>query len=105
MLLTNHALPRHDIQTESVRFHLGDVPGRCSAYIKRIDDTHANAKRLWVKAGEPEYPGASEVARLQEASRLLQESQPCEVVDGILLLDIVLPPQAVAAITIEWLQA
>jgi len=33
---------------------------------------------------------------------MLKESQPCEVLNGILYLDIALPPQAVAAITVDF---
>jgi xylan 1,4-beta-xylosidase len=102
VLLTNHALPRHAITTEQVRITLTDVPRNCSASVQRIDDTHANAKRHWLEAGAPEYPGASEVARFREASRMVKEPCRCEEVNGTLDLDIALPPLSVAAITIEF---
>src|SRR2546430_7033871 len=37
LLLTNHALPRHPITTEHVRFTLTNAPPSCSAYVERID--------------------------------------------------------------------
>ena len=102
VLLTNHAAPRHSIKTEQVQVVLRNAPGKCYAYVERIDETHANAKRIWREMGEPEYLSAAEVERLQEASRMWKESQPCERVNDNLYLDIVLPPHAVAAITVEF---
>jgi xylan 1,4-beta-xylosidase len=102
VLLTNHALPRHAIETEQVRIKLTDTPKRCSAYVERIDHSHANATRVWREAGAPEYLGVPEVERLQEASRMVKEPQRCEYVDGILYLELALPPYAVAAITVEF---
>lgn len=102
VLLTNHALPRHAIKEEQVRIRLTDAPKSCSAYVERIDHTHANAKRIWRDAGAPEYPSVPEVERLQEASRMVKEPHRCEEENGILYLDIALPPQAVAAITVEF---
>jgi len=52
--------------------------------------------------GEPEYLSAAEVERLQEASRMWKEPQSCERVNDNLYLDIDLPPNAVAAITVEF---
>ena len=101
VLLTNHALPRHPIETEQVQIRLSEAPHRCRAYVERIDHTHANAIRLWREAGAPEYLRGPEVERLQEGSRMRKEPLRCEVVNGILYLDIVLPPHAVAAITVE----
>ena len=102
VLHTNHALPRHAIKAEQVRIKLTDAPKRCSAYVERIDRTHANAKRLWHEAGAPEYLSVAEVERLKDASRMVKEPQPCEVVIGILYLDIALPPQSVVAITVDF---
>lgn len=101
VLLTNHALPRHAIQTEQVRIALMDAPKGCVATVQRIDDTHANAKRAWHGMGAPEYPSGAEAERLQAASRMVKEPHWGAEVNGSLTLDIALPPHAVAAITIE----
>jgi xylan 1,4-beta-xylosidase len=103
VLLTNHALPRHSIKTEQVQIRLANAPKRCTAYLERIDDSHANAKRLWREAGAPEYPSVREVERLQEASRMGKEPHRCEYANGTLHLDIALPAHAVAAITVEFI--
>jgi xylan 1,4-beta-xylosidase len=102
VLLANHALPRHHVKTEQVEIRLSNAPKRCYAYVERIDEAHANAKRLWQEMGEPEYLSAPEVEHLQEASLLWKEPHPCEHVNDNLYLDISLPPHAVAAITVEF---
>ncbi|HEX8845289.1 MAG TPA: glycosyl hydrolase [Pyrinomonadaceae bacterium] len=103
VLLTNHALPQHPIETEQVEIRLSNAPQRCYAYVERIDETHANAKRLWHEMGETEYLSAPEVEHLQEASLIWKEPHPCEHVKNSIYLDIVLPPHAVAAITVEYM--
>ena len=102
VLLTNHALPRHPIITERVQVNLTGAPKGCAAHIERVDYTHANAKRVWLDAGAPEYPRVKEVERWQDASRMRKEPQRCESLNDILHLDIAMPPHSVAAITIEF---
>jgi len=101
-LLTNHAFPRHQIKTECVSIHLRDAPEPRSAYLERIDETHANPQKVWHEMGEPEYLGALDVERLEAASRLSPEPHVWKYKDRTLHLDITLPPQSVAAITVEF---
>ena len=101
VLLTNHALPRHAIKTEQVRIEFSNAPEPCSAYSERIDETHANPKRLWREMGEPEYLSAEQVGRLEDASGLRREPYPWEYQDGVLSFRITLPPHAVAAVTVD----
>ena len=96
------ALPRHPIETVQARIGLTEAPNKCRAYVERIDHANSNAPRLWREAGASEYPSRAEVERLQDASRIRKEPHLCEVVNGILHLDIALPPHAVAAITVEF---
>lgn len=102
VLLTNHALPRHPIATEQVRIHLAGAPRPDNVYVERIDDDHANAKRLWVEGGKTQFPPPAEVERLREASRLVREPQPCKYEGGSVVLELSLPPHAVAAVTLEF---
>jgi xylan 1,4-beta-xylosidase len=102
VLITNHALPRHPIKTEQVQIKLSNAPKKCSAYVERIDEAHANARAMWREMGEPEYLSVPEVERLQEASRVWKEPHPWEYVNESLYLDITLPPHALAAITVEF---
>jgi xylan 1,4-beta-xylosidase len=103
VLLTNHQLPRHPIQTERVRFKLTNAPNPRSVSVERIDNAHANAKATWQEMGAPKYLSTAGVEHLQEASRMRQEPHQWEYEEQELLLDITLPPHAVAAITIKFM--
>ncbi len=101
VLLTNHAQPRHDIVTQLVKVRLTDVPAPLAAYVERIDEDHANARRRWREIGEPEYPSRSEVEQLEAASRLVKEPLGFSYEDRTLCFDVDLPPHSVAAVTLE----
>jgi xylan 1,4-beta-xylosidase len=102
ILITNLAMPRHPIQTEMVNLRLSDASAPRAAWIERIDDGHANPRRLWESMGEPEYLSASQVEQLETASLLRKESQPWAHERGNIDLAVSLPPQSVAAVTIEF---
>ncbi len=101
-LLTNHALPRHPIKAEQVRLHLSGAKEPRSAYLKRIDETHANPQRMWREIGEPEYLSALDVEHLESASSLTPEPHAWKYKDGTVYLEITLPEQSVAAFTLEF---
>jgi xylan 1,4-beta-xylosidase len=101
ILLANHALPRHPIDMECVRLVVEDATAPRLAHVERIDDDHANAKRLWEQMGAPEYLSGAAAADLDQASKLRREPQPYDYENGVITLDVTLPPHAVAAITIE----
>ncbi|MEO8937521.1 MAG: glycosyl hydrolase [Burkholderiaceae bacterium] len=100
-LVTNHVLPRHSIKTECVRLQLKDLPAPRNVYIERIDDDHANAKRLWIEMGKPALPTEREVEQLHVASQIVRESIAWKFEDGTLSLEFTMPPQSIAAITVE----
>jgi xylan 1,4-beta-xylosidase len=104
-LLTNHTTPGHSIETEQLEIQLTNAREPLAASITRIDEDHANPKRLWVEMGRPEYLTGSEVVELQEASELVVEKQSFTYDDGIVRLKTTLPAHAVAAITIEFKSA
>jgi xylan 1,4-beta-xylosidase len=101
VLLSNSALPRHPIVEETVSIALANAPEPSRASIRRIDDEHANAKRRWLEMGSPDYLSPEMVTQLDAVS--LCESAPCPFAfrGGDLVLDITLPPQSVAAVTVE----
>ncbi|MEO6876399.1 MAG: beta-xylosidase, partial [Opitutaceae bacterium] len=101
VLLTNHSLPRHPIKTESVQVELRGHLSPRDVYIERIDEKHANAKRLWVEMGQPALPTERQVEQLHVASQIVREPLPWESAAGRLHLKIVMPPHAIAAITLE----
>ncbi len=102
VLLINHALPKHSIETEEVNITLTNTPEKCSAHIERIDETHVNPKKIWQKMGEPEYLSAKQVAHLQESSRLIREPIDCKYKDNTVNFKIKMPPHSVAAVTVEF---
>jgi xylan 1,4-beta-xylosidase len=102
LMLTNFALPRHPIATETVSFVLGGAPSVPGATIQRIDLEHANAKRRWEQLGKPEYLSAATVAELDVLSRLRTEVQPVMRDGGTFRLEVTMPPQAVAAIKLTY---
>lgn len=102
ILITNLAMPRHPIQTERVNLKLTSAPVPRAAWIERIDEDHANPRLLWQAMGKPEYLDALEVEQLEAASALRKEPQPFRHDEGDVNLTVVLPPQSVAAITIEF---
>jgi len=102
ILLTNHALPRHPIESQQVRVRLASAPKPRTVSIERIDDDHANAKRMWSEMGQPEYLKPHEVERLQAASQLISRPLAWSYHDRTLDLSIALPAHSVAAITLEF---
>lgn len=101
LLATNFALPRHPIKEQTVSITLRDVKQPLRLVLRRIDDMHANAKKLWQQSGSPEYLKAADVEALQQASALTDEILGCSFKEGTLTFSFSLPPQGVASITIE----
>ena len=101
-LLVNHALPRHSIASARVRVHLAHAREPTGAWVERIDEHHANAKRRWQALGAPEYLDGPSVEQLHEASGMVREGCPWTWREGRLALEIALPPHAVAALTVEF---
>lgn len=100
VLLTNHALPDHAIAGETVRMILADAPEPAALTVERIDDDHANARRLWETMGEPASLRPEQVEALHAASALTPEPLAwTRNADGALVAELDLPPHAVAALT------
>ena len=102
VLLTNHTTPGHTIGTEEIQIRLDNAREPNAARIQRVDEEHANAKRVWEEMGQPEYLNRKEVERLEEASQLVSEKQSMDFHDGSLFLKTTLPAHGVAAITVDF---
>ena len=102
VLLTNHALPRHPIGTESVKITLRNAAAPAKAGVTRIDQHHANAKQRWQDLGEPEYLDAAQLTELNDASRLRRADQPLPPNDGKVELEVTMPPLSVASVTLHF---
>ena len=102
LLLTNHTTPGHSIETEDLHIRLDNAREPIAARIQRIDEDHANAKRLWREMGQPESLSDKDVERLEKASQLAEEKQSLRYDDGSVFLKVSLPEHAVAAVTIDF---
>jgi len=100
IVLTNHALPRHAIDTERVQVTLVGAAEPRQAFAERIDRDHANPKREWCAAGSPEYLDSAQLEHLQTASRTLREPVRCDYADGTVRFEMTLSPHAVGAVTL-----
>lgn len=100
--LTNHTTPGHTIKTEDIEIRLDNAREPIAARIRRIDEEHANAKRVWDEMGQPEYLSRKDIERLEEASQLVSKKQPIEFRDGSVFLRTTLPAHGVAAVTIDF---
>ncbi|MGH8403119.1 MAG: GH39 family glycosyl hydrolase, partial [Gammaproteobacteria bacterium] len=102
VLLTNHAFPKHPIQTESVSLALSTVHPPKAAWIERIDDEHCNPRRLWESMGSPGSLTREHVRQLKDASALQLTPLDVQSRPKVTTLQIELPAHAVAAITLEF---
>jgi len=101
IVLTNFALPRHVIATETVSFTLKSAPPVRSASVQRIDLEHANAKRRWEQMGKPEYLSAAMVAELVEVSKLRSEVVETRTTADGCIIEVEMHPQGVAFVRLE----
>ena len=101
VVLTNWTLPRHPIRREDVRFRLTGGRTPQNAWIERIDAENGNARRLWRDWGEPTYPTRRQVEELHRASEIPRERLAVRMEEEEIAFEVVLPPQSVAAVTLE----
>jgi xylan 1,4-beta-xylosidase len=72
-----------------------------SAHLTQIDENNVNPRRLWQEMGEPEYLNLRDVEALQAASALNPRVHPLQILENQIEIDILMPPQSVAALKIE----
>ncbi len=102
VLLTNYALPRHPIESETVSVKIVNSSAPVQTTIRRIDADHANSKQRWLEMGSPKYLKASDIAELDAASICLNESHEAKYADGVTDFRVTLPPLGVAAVTLQF---
>jgi xylan 1,4-beta-xylosidase len=102
VMLTNFALPRHDIFDQTVRITLRCERAPATISVRRIDDEHANVKRHWLDMGSPEYLSTSALADLHAASALSIDTLPFVMHASECQMDLNMPAQSVAAIRVTW---
>lgn len=101
VLLTNHALPRQEIDSVHVRVRLDSAQAPRLATVTRIDDEHANPKRAWLEMGSPEYLSPTQLTVLHDASGLTAERFEPALEDGALICELTVPPHGVAMVTLQ----
>jgi xylan 1,4-beta-xylosidase len=101
LVAVNHAPPGHPIEAEDVRIKLVGASTPKNSLIERIDQEHANAPQAWREMGSPEYLSPAQVERLEIASELVTEQQAWSLDKDALEIRFDLPPQSMAAITLE----
>ncbi len=102
MLLTNHAMPGHPIRKQRVNVQLKGARRPRRVYAERIDEGHANPRKLWESMGRPTYLSAAQVEKLKAASQLVKEEQRWQDENGNLGCTIIVPPHGIAALTFEF---
>jgi len=102
VLLTNYALPRRSLEKQRVKIQLTGAPEPASAHVNRINEDHANPRRLWEQMGAPEYLTAAQLDKLQDESQLKRASVDFRYAEGRIDLEVTLPVNGVAAIEFEF---
>jgi len=69
-----------------------------------IDSQHSNSYEVWKKMGSPQNPTTDQIATLEKAGQLetVGNPQKLDVKAGSLVVDIVLPRQAVSLLKLDW---
>ena len=102
VLMTNHALPGHSIESERISMRLLNASKPYAAWIDRIDDDHANPRQAWREMRAPHYLTDEEVGRLVAASELVRKRQRFRHKNSGISFEINLPPHSVAAVEFEF---
>src|SRR6266576_1352727 len=102
VLMTNHALPGHSIETEHISMRLLNASKPRAAWIERVDEDHANPQQAWREIGAPDYLSEEEVERLMAASEIVRKQQRFRYKDPSISFEINLPPHSVASVEFEF---
>jgi xylan 1,4-beta-xylosidase len=101
ILVSNSALPRHPVKTETVFIKLDGAPEAKSAFLERIDDDHSNSRRNWEQLGSPAYLSNNHVHEIEAASALVRSPHPFVISTEGIQIEFTLPPQGVVLLTLE----
>jgi xylan 1,4-beta-xylosidase len=101
VLIANGALRRHPIRTEVVVLRLRGVERLESAFLERVDDDHAKARRAWLEMGRPENLLPHQVTALLDASALVPTPIGYRVDDDVTVFEVEMPAQGTALLTVQ----
>jgi xylan 1,4-beta-xylosidase len=99
----------HDLDVqgapEPIRVSIAGIPATSVTLTHyTIDSAHSNSYEVWKKMGSPKNPSKEQIATLEKAGKLATIGQPGKkaVKDGMLVIDIALPRQAVSLLKLDW---
>lgn len=92
----NHNVPSGKITSEQIVINL-DKPVNGICELKRIDEDHANPKKLWQEMGSPTYVNKDQIKELRASSQLKIENLKMQ--NGKISLELM--PQSCAFITVS----
>ncbi|MEO7046919.1 MAG: hypothetical protein ABI091_16575 [Ferruginibacter sp.] len=101
VLVTNFALPKHDIKTETITIQLKNISKIKSCHKEVIDDDHANARKEWINMGKPGSLSHQQVQILESKSSLRKELLSFKFENGNVSLQTDILPLATMLITLE----
>ncbi|MGZ3773376.1 MAG: GH39 family glycosyl hydrolase [Pseudobdellovibrionaceae bacterium] len=101
VLVNNWNLPKHQIKPELVEIKIENISKISAASIERIDDEHANSYQLWSDMGKPQSLTNEQVQLLDQKSSLQKQPLKAEIVAGKLALQMMVPINGVACVTLE----
>lgn len=102
ILVSNHQIPLSPIKTEKITFTIKGIKGVRSASLERIDELHANPKKVWTEMGSPTYLDRGEIGTLMKASELMSEDVEWkqEEYGDEVTVDLLIQPHSVVAISL-----
>ena len=84
-----------------VKIQLDNINKIKTAYIERIDEAHANPQAEWIEMGRPSSLSLREVHILEMISSLVRQPFPVMFENNSAFLELDIPAQGVACITLE----
>jgi xylan 1,4-beta-xylosidase len=101
VIITNSVLPKHPVMSELVRIKLENMDEVKKVTVQKIDDDHVNVRGRWINMGKPEGLSPAQVTELETVSVLVEEPLRYDFDHKTLSLEVEVPAQCVALITIE----
>lgn len=101
LLFYNHNAAGLPLERERARIDVRGLIRASEITLYRIDEDHANAVKSWKAMGSPEYPDASVLSKLIEASEMRPESLRGTEVGGVVRVEIEVPAHGVVGVRIR----
>jgi xylan 1,4-beta-xylosidase len=100
ILISNHQIPLAPIRAEQVSVRVSSTKRVHSVYLERIDEDHANARKVWLGMGSPTYPDRGQIEALMKASELHRESVGWQSDEAGISISLLIQPHSVVSISL-----